>query len=89
MNCVCHGEPAYWKKDSGMAAGGWWQCAVQARAQERERYHARHRERKLQQQRERYDSDPFYRIEKNLHDHARRRRETITRRRILVTEQED
>jgi hypothetical protein len=72
LTCKCHGLPAYWQKDAGCKAGGWWRCAEKKKACERNRY----------------DNDPIHRIEKNLHDHARRRRQTIDRRRAdLVNEQ--
>jgi hypothetical protein len=40
-----------------------------------------YREAKLQQQRDRYDNDFIYRATKNMHDAARRRRQTIDARR--------
>jgi hypothetical protein len=65
VNCVCHGEAAYWQKDKRLRAGGHWSCAVKKRAYERDRY----------------DADPIHRIGKNLHDHARRRGDTLKRQR--------
>jgi hypothetical protein len=65
VNCACHGEPAYWQKDKRLEAGGWWECP----------------EKRRRLQRDRYDLDPIYRIEKNLHDSKRKRRVTIERRR--------
>lgn len=84
VNCSCHGEPMYWQADRKRKAGGWWLCAVKRRKLARDRYHDRHRAQKLQRQRERYDSDPIYRIEKRLKDDARKRRATIVRRRAAL-----
>ncbi len=71
MTCACHGEPAYWFKDATRTGGGRWYCAVKKRNYERARY----------------DRDPIHRIEKNLHDHSRRRKQTIERQRAaLVSE---
>ena len=80
MNCVCHNEPAYWQTDRRMLAGGWWQCAVGKREASRAT-DTKRRAVKTERQRERYDRDPIYRIEKRLHDDARRRRERLERRR--------
>lgn len=69
MLCVCHGEPAYWQKDTRTCrAGGYWRCSV------------KHREKALA----RYDRDPVHRIGKQLHDQARKRRATLTRRRATL-----
>lgn len=88
MNCVCHDEPAYWQKDSRLRAGGFWLCAV-AKRERSGRVDAARRDVKNARQRDRYDLDAVYRIEKNLHDNARRRRQTIKRRRAAhVSEQE-
>lgn len=69
MNCECHGEPMYrwWNRDLRWPAGGYWrnQCAIKER----------------QRQRDRYDNDPIWRIEKNLKNDALKRRQTIERRR--------
>ena len=65
MLCQCHGEEAYWQKDSRTKAGGWWECAVKRRARERERY----------------DRDPVHRIEKILRASRDKRVRTLERRR--------
>src|SRR6266498_2320675 len=73
--CPCHGEP--------MVSPSQWQCAVAAQAS-RQRWFANNAEYKRASVREygrkRYDSDPIYRIEKNLHDSARKRAESLKRR---------
>jgi hypothetical protein len=81
--CACHGEPCYWRNDLRAKAGGYWRCAVKERERQRNRYdnHPTYRDTKLQQQRDRYDSDPIYRIEKNMKTGAKRRAETLNRRR--------
>lgn len=84
MNCACCGEPAYWQKDNRTASGGRWYCAVTARERQRVRYYERYRDKKNARARERYDIDPIFRIEKRLHDDARRRRERIERRRAAL-----
>lgn len=76
MDCVCHGEPAYWHRDPRLLKGGSWRCRVRKREVD-----AAHSDAKNARMRERYDTDPVYRIEKNLHDHARRRKQTLARRR--------
>lgn len=81
MLCACHGEPAYWSRDSRKTAGGWWECAVKRRERQRRVYAGPKGEKKRRQQRERYDTDPIFRISKRLHDDARKRRATIERRR--------
>jgi hypothetical protein len=68
VTCACHGEPAYWQKDARLPKGGWWECSVRRR----------------QYQRDRYDNDPIHRIEKNLKGDARKRRQTIERRRAAL-----
>ena len=86
--CECHGEPCYWHKKKDMRAGGLWRCAVRKREVQRnyertpkaEARNDRHRNKANQQKRDRYDADALYRISKNLHDHARRRRQTIQRK---------
>ena len=83
MTCACHGEPAYWQADRRLRAGGWWECPVKRRQVSRAGYHARYRAKKLQQQRDRYDSDPIYRIEKRLNDDARKRRQRLDARRAI------
>ena len=65
MNCRCHDEPAYWQKDRRLKAGGWWECSIK----------------RTQRERDRYDRDPIFRIEKRLHDDARRRGDTLKRQR--------
>ena len=55
----------YWTRSSRYRAGGFWHCAV------------RHRDRI----RDRYDSDPVHRIEKNLRNDALKRRQKLERRR--------
>jgi hypothetical protein len=56
----------YWAKDSRKKAGGFWRCAVRERERQRRLYaNDDFREAKLQRQRDRYDSDPVYRIGKN------------------------
>jgi hypothetical protein len=82
-NCICHGEIAYWQIDKRMVAGGWWRCAVRKRASSRVTDAARATV-KNQRTRDRYDADPVYRIGKNLHDNARRRRQTIERQRAAI-----
>lgn len=37
MNCVCHGEPAYWQKNARKPAGGKWECRVKRREYNRQR----------------------------------------------------
>lgn len=81
--CACHGEPAYWQRDSKMTAGGWWRCAVTKREAMRD-YYETHGDRKLARQRDRYDRDPVYRIEKRLKQNACDRRKTIERRRAAI-----
>lgn len=76
MRCPCHDEPMLWKNDPTCRAGGHWTCRVRKREIDRE------------WQRRRYDADPVFRIEKNLHDHARRRRLTLERRRALLQKTE-
>lgn len=76
MNCVCHGEPRLWRKDLRWPSGGYWRCAVKKRLHDEA-----HSEKKRTRQRDRYDADPVHRIEKNLHDHARRRAQTLARKR--------
>jgi hypothetical protein len=71
--CGCHGEPMYKRRRSG------YECSVAVKARAARAY-AADPERKRAHQRDRYDTDPIYRIEKNLHDHARRRAETLRRR---------
>lgn len=73
MLCPCHGEPAYWQAD------GYWRCAVKKRAVARRVDQAR-RDVKTARQRERYDADPVYRIEKRLRDDARMRAATLKRK---------
>jgi hypothetical protein len=69
-----------------MRAGGHWTCAVKRREKSR-RVDGARRGIKAERQRDRYDRDPVYRIEKRLSDDARRRRQTIERRRAsLVSE---
>lgn len=54
--CKCHGEPMYWAtetRESRPSFGGYWRCAVKKREHERARY-ARHREQKLERQRDYY-----------------------------------
>jgi hypothetical protein len=65
---MCHGEPGNWNVDSRRASGGYVRCAVNKRAY----------------QLERYDRDPIHRITKQLNNTARRRRETIERRRAAL-----
>lgn len=65
MDCKCHGEPAYWRRDPRCRAGGWWQCAVAERAR----------------QIDLYDNNPIWRIEKNLKNDALKRRQRIALRR--------
>lgn len=78
----------YWQQDSRYGKGGYWHCAVKAREYARERYRTRGRDTKLRQARERYDADPVFRIEKRLHDDARRRRQRLDARRArFATEQ--
>jgi hypothetical protein len=73
VNCRCHGEPAYWQKDTRLVPGGWWECSVKRRARELDRY----------------DRDPVHRITKNLRNDARKRRERLERRRAaLLTDRE-
>jgi hypothetical protein len=60
----------YWSVDPGGREGGYWRCAVTKRERQRATDAAR-RDVKCQRQRERYDSDPIYRIEKRLRDAAR------------------
>lgn len=62
-----------------MNAGGFWRCAVRKRATSR-RVDSARRDAKNQKTRERYDTNPVYRIEKLLHDSARKRRATLERR---------
>ena len=81
--CKCHGEPAYWHTDRRKPAGGYWICAVKGRERSRQTYGKR-RAVKLARQRARYDNDPIHRIEKRLHDDARKRRGTIERRRAAL-----
>jgi hypothetical protein len=80
MLCSCHGEPAYWNPDRAMRAGGHWRCAVKKREQQRATDKAR-RETKLQRRRDKYDTDPVWRIERLLKTAAERRRATLKRRR--------
>lgn len=63
--CECHGEPQRWCKSTRCTAGGYWACRVSDLAQKRDRY----------------DADAVYRISKNLHDHSRRRTQTLNRMR--------
>jgi hypothetical protein len=71
-----------------MRAGGWWQCRIRKLEASRRTDQAR-RDVKVARQRARYDADPIYRIEKVLHDSARRRRATLERRRAaLLTDRE-
>jgi hypothetical protein len=67
VTCGCHDAPAYWTTDPRYKAGGFWRCAVRKRGY----------------QRDRYDNDPIYRIEKNLRNDARKRRQRIVRRRSV------
>ena len=83
MNCACHGAPCYWYKDARKTKGGYWVCSVRKREHARKTDTAR-RAVKTARQRDRYDRDPIYRIEKNLSDTARRRRLTIERRRASI-----
>jgi hypothetical protein len=78
--CACHGEAMYWQARARYTAGGYWRCAVKKRASNNAYHHA-NRERALQQRRDRYDRDAVYRLTKLMHDNARRRRDTIERRR--------
>ena len=63
-----------------MRAGGWWRCAVNKRELSRRTDEAR-RDMKAERQRDRYDTDPIYRIEKNLRVAAYKRRVRLERRR--------
>lgn len=65
MDCKCHGEPAYWHRDVRCTKGGYWYCAVKEK----------------QRQVAAYDNNPVWRISKNLKNDARKRRQTIERRR--------
>lgn len=76
MLCACHGEPSYWHRDRRHSANGYWRCPVA-----KHDHWQRHRERKVAQQRERYDLDPIFRIEKRLRDDRRDRANTLKRRR--------
>lgn len=88
MLCACHGEPCYWQKDKRNSKGGWWECPVRRRAHNAARYtNDERRERINAQKRDRYDADPIHRISKRLHDDARKRRETIERRKAALTEE--
>jgi hypothetical protein len=87
VNCVCHNLPLSWTTDKRMVPGGWWQCPVRRR-ENSARSDLKRRDLKIAQQRERYDADPVYRIGKNLHDHARKRRDTIERRRVALASDE-
>jgi hypothetical protein len=57
----------YWHASSRHRAGGFYYCAV----------------RNLERKRDRYDSDFIYRASKNLRDSARKRRQTIERRKEI------
>lgn len=72
-NCACHDRPVHWVKDDRYRAGGFWRCTVNTNAQKRDRY----------------DRDPIYRIEKNLHDYARKRRATLERQRLALSEERE
>lgn len=69
----------YWHRDRRLLNDGSWRCHVRKRE-----LADSYRELKNGRQRERYDLDPVYRIEKNLRDHARRRKQTIARRRAAL-----
>lgn len=71
-------------KDSRYRAGGYYRCRAKHREGcQKRRDNAETYARYLQQQRDRYDNDPVYRISKRLMDDARSRRKTIERRRAL------
>jgi hypothetical protein len=63
----------FWHKLPRLKAGGHWRCYVRKREVGNAWAQAK------------YDRDPLHRIGKNLHDHARRRRDTIERRKQAMT----
>lgn len=82
VNCVCHGEPAYWQRDVRKTAGGRWECRVKRQAYNRTRStNPERRDAITQRRRDKYDADPVFRLGKLLHDGRRRRLESLTRRR--------
>lgn len=40
--CECHGEPMWWAMSSKRRAGGYWRCAVRARASARRSHNRDH-----------------------------------------------
>lgn len=82
MDCVCHGSPMLWSRDTRYRAGGFWHCGVKARERFARWYaNPENADSCNRQRRERYDADPVHRISKRLHDDATRRAATLKRRR--------
>lgn len=83
-DCSCHGEAMYWQKDKRLRAGGRWICGAVRRAQSAARYAVVSDETRARW-RQRYDTDPVFRIEKLMAD-ARRRRLTNQKARTKPSE---
>jgi hypothetical protein len=69
----------HFHRDKRYTRGGFYTCTVKDRAKSR-RYYAENAEKVCAQKRDRYDNDPFFRIQKRMTDDARQRRYTINRR---------
>lgn len=83
--CDCHGKPKRWKADD-RRGGGYWECRVKARESQRKydasekgretkrKYEKSEKGRETQRKwkRERYWSDPMYRVVKNTRRVANR-----------------
>lgn len=81
--CECHGLPKTWRFDSRKRLGGYWRCTERERETARERY-ARNPDLKLQRNAQwfhhKYETDPVWRISRNVYRSRLHRLEARKRR---------
>lgn len=76
--CRCHGVPMCRNGSHNNGTQNWW-CALKTRERNAATY-KQNREQTLARLRERYDTDPVYRIGKRLADDARQRQRRLANR---------
>jgi len=87
--CPCHGLPKWWQTDRRKKLGGYWVCGEAKRERQRQRYAADPTptlERMARNFRHRYDSDPIWRISRNLQRARENRAARLARRRQRLEE---